>query len=62
MNIMDIKKNLFQNVIDDYEYGRPQYPDELYAAVSQFSGISPASEILEGGAGTGQASGLFAAY
>lgn len=62
MNSMDIKKNLFQNVIDDYEYGRPQYPEELYNAVSRFSGISPVSEILEVGAGTGQATGLFAAH
>lgn len=62
MNIMDIKKNLFQNVINDYEYGRPQYPEELYAAVNRFSGIGPASEILEVGAGTGQATGLFALH
>ena len=62
MNIMDIKKNLFQNVIEDYDYGRPQYPEELYTAVSRFSGIASASEILEVGAGTGQATDLFAAH
>lgn len=59
MNIMDVKKNLFKNVISDYEYGRPQYPPELYGAVAQFSGIGPTSDILEVGAGTGQATSLF---
>lgn len=60
MNIMDIKKNLFQYVIDDYAYGRPQYPAELYAAIQRFSGIDATSDILEVGAGTGQATDLFA--
>lgn len=61
MNIMDVKKNLFKNVISEYEYGRPQYPPELYEAIFRFSGIGPESVILEVGAGTGQATDLFAA-
>ena len=36
MNIMDIKKNLFKNVISDYEFGRPKYPEELYEEIQRF--------------------------
>lgn len=62
MNIMDIKKNLFKTVISDYEFGRPQYPEKLYEEIRRFSGICPSSEILEVGAGTGQATDLFVAH
>lgn len=62
MNIMDVKKNLFKNVISDYEFGRPKYPEELYEEIRRFSGIGPTSEILEVGAGTGQATDLFASH
>ena len=62
MNVMDIKKNLFQTVISDYEFGRPKYPEELYEKIQHFSGISPTSEILEVGAGTGQATDLFLSH
>lgn len=62
MNIMDVKKNLFKTVISDYEFGRPQYSEELYEKIRRFSGIGPTSEILEVGAGTGQATDLFVSH
>jgi len=58
-NIMDIWKNLFKNVVTDYDYARPTYPPELYKTIRDFSGIGPDSNILEVGAGTGQATKLF---
>jgi len=58
-NIMDIRKNLFKNVVTDYDYARPPYPSELYKTIHDFSGIGPGSNILEVGAGTGQATKLF---
>jgi len=58
-NIMDIQKNLFKNVVTDYDYARPTYPPELYETIRDFSGVGPNSNILEVGAGTGQATKLF---
>lgn len=55
----DLLKNTFSNVISDYEYARPKYPQELYEKVREFSGIDTNSYILEVGAGTGQATDLF---
>lgn len=60
--IMDIEKNLFQYVVEDYDYSRPGYPLELYETIRHFSGINCDSRILEVGAGTGQATELFAAH
>ena len=62
MNIMDVKKNMFKTVISDYEYGRPQYPVEVYEEIRRFSGIDSTAEILEVGAGTGQATDQFVAH
>ena len=62
MNPMDIKKNLFRTVIADYEYGRPKYPMALYEEIQHFSDIDSNSEILEVGAGTGQATDLFVSH
>jgi len=59
---MDVKRNLFKEVIADYDYGRPHYPGELYQTVQAFSGLDASSHILEVGAGTGQATDLFAAH
>lgn len=58
-NINDLLKNTFSNVISDYEYARPKYPQELFEKILDFSGINEKSNILEVGAGTGQATDLF---
>lgn len=55
----DLLKNTFSNVIADYEAARPGYPVELKKRIEEFSGIRPGAQLLEVGAGTGQATGLF---
>ena len=55
----DVLKNTFSNVIADYEAARPVYPIGLKVRIEAFSGIRPGAELLEVGAGTGQATGLF---
>lgn len=62
MNPMDVKKNLFRTVISEYEYGRPKYPVGVYEEIQRFSDIDSTSEILEVGAGTGQATDLFVSH
>ena len=52
-------RNTFSKVINDYEYARPKYPQELYERILSFSGINNTCNILEVGAGTGQATDLF---
>ena len=52
-------KNTFSKVISDYDAARPTYPQELYGKVLAFSGIGTNAEVLEVGAGTGQATDLF---
>lgn len=52
-------KNTFSKVITDYEFARPTYPEEVYQQIMQFSGIGENANILEVGAGTGQATDLF---
>lgn len=34
----DLLKNTFSNVINDYEYSRPKYLQELYEKISMFVG------------------------
>ena len=55
----DLLKNTFVNVIADYEAARPGYPMELKEQIELFSEIHPGAQLLEVGAGTGQATGLF---
>lgn len=55
----DLLKNTFSNVISDYEYARPKYPQELYEKIQLLSRIGENPNILEVGAGTGQATDLF---
>lgn len=55
----DFLKNTFSKVISDYELARPTYPKALYEKVSAFSGVGKDAEVLEVGAGTGQATDLF---
>ncbi len=58
MNI-DFLKNTFSKVIKDYDSARPGYPKELYDMVMKFAGLGKEAEVLEVGAGTGQATDLF---
>ncbi len=54
-------KDTFNNVVSDYEYARPVYPDKLYTDINSFSEISSEnSALLEVGAGTGQATDYYA--
>ena len=55
----DLLKNTFSNVIVDYEAARPIYPIRLKEQIESFSGIRAGAQLLEVGAGTGQATGLF---
>lgn len=55
----DFLKNTFSKVIKDYDTARPGYPQELYDTVTGFAGIGAETEVLEVGAGTGQATDLF---
>lgn len=55
----DLLKNTFSKVIADYETARPTYPMELKERIAEFSGIQPGADVLEVGAGTGQATELF---
>lgn len=52
-------KEVFQNIIRDYEAARPGYPDELFCDIVNFAGLTPNANILEVGAGPGQATGYF---
>ncbi len=47
----DLLKNTFLNVINDYEYDRPKYPQKLYGKISMLAGIDDRLEILKVGAG-----------
>ena len=58
MSRKDLLKNTFSNVIDDYEYARPKYPQELYDKIQAFCEIDDNADVLEVGAGTGQATDL----
>ena len=52
-------KNTFSKVITDYDLSRPTYPAAVYQQIMQFSGMKENANILEVGAGTGQATDLF---
>ena len=56
-------KEPFISVIADYDYARPGYPAQLFADIAAFAGRSDLwhdANILEVGAGTGQATAAFA--
>lgn len=55
----NLLKNTFSKVVNDYDYGRPTYPVELYEKICEFSGINQGADILEVGVGTGQATDRF---
>lgn len=52
-------KNTFSKVVNDYDWARPTYPKELYDKVLEFSQIGTEADVLEIGAGTGQATDVF---
>lgn len=44
----------FDELADDYDVGRPRYPDELFDAVASLSGVGwPGARVVDVGAGTG---------
>jgi ubiquinone/menaquinone biosynthesis C-methylase UbiE len=43
----------FDHVADDYDAGRPSYPDEFFEAVEEITGPLAGQLVLDGGAGTG---------
>lgn len=43
----------FARLVDDYDAGRPTYPDELYDALARLTGRLKGARVLEVGAGTG---------
>ncbi len=52
-------KDVFQNIIDDYETARPGYPADLYRDIVEYAGLHEDAKILEIGAGPGQATDFF---
>lgn len=56
---IDLRK-IFNDVIEDYNFARPNYPDQMYRDIIQFSVINKMSKILEVGSGTGQSTNYYA--
>jgi len=54
------RRELFDSVADEYDKIRPSYPEALADDVVAISGIPAGGRMLEIGAGTGQATRLFA--
>ncbi|KLU62424.1 trans-aconitate 2-methyltransferase [Peptococcaceae bacterium CEB3] len=54
-----MNKNVFREIIDDYEIARPGYTPELYNDIIDYSMIKNDAKILEIGSGPGQATGYF---
>lgn len=52
-------KDVFKEIIDDYEIARPGYPQELYKDLIEYSRINHHARILEIGSGPGQATEYF---
>jgi SAM-dependent methyltransferase len=52
-------KNVFNNIISDYEIARPGYPSELFRDIVEYSMIKNDANILEIGSGPGQATEYF---
>lgn len=51
----DRLKVTFDTIADRYHQARPDYPEELYAALIATTGITPPGQLLEVGCGTGKA-------
>jgi len=52
-------KQVFQDIISDYEAARPGYPDELFCDIIEYANLPPCAHLLEVGAGPGQATEYF---
>lgn len=52
-------KNVFNDIISDYEIARPGYPTELFTDIVEYSMIKNEAKILEIGPGPGQATEYF---
>ena len=52
-------KQVFQDIIRDYEAARPGYPDELFCDIIAYAGLPASAHLLEVGAGPGQATEYF---
>ena len=52
-------KKVFNDIISDYAFARPGYPDELYFDIINFAALKKDTEILEIGSGPGQATDYF---
>jgi SAM-dependent methyltransferase len=52
-------KDIFRDIISDYEAARPGYPDALFQDIISYAGLNPDARILEIGAGPGQATACF---
>lgn len=52
-------KTVFNDIISDYEIGRPGYPTELFRNIVEYSMIKNDANILEIGSGPGQATEYF---
>ncbi len=52
-------KNVFREIIADYEIARPGYPVELFNDIVDYSMIKNDAKILEIGSGPGQATEYF---
>jgi 16S rRNA A1518/A1519 N6-dimethyltransferase RsmA/KsgA/DIM1 with predicted DNA glycosylase/AP lyase activity len=52
-------KNVFRDIIADYETGRPGYSTELFNNIVEFSRIKSDAKVLEIGSGPGQATDYF---
>jgi SAM-dependent methyltransferase len=46
---------LFDTVADDYQEGRPGYPEAVFRLLQECCGLGPGTRVLEIGAGSGQA-------
>ena len=42
-------RDVFQNIIDDYETARPGYPADLYRDIVEYAGLHEGAKILEEG-------------
>ena len=46
--------SVFDEIADEYDRGRPTYPDELVATACELAGIGSGDQVLEVGCGSGQ--------
>ena len=54
-----MNSKVFDNIITDYDFARPGYPESLFEDIIAFAKLSRDAQILEIGAGPGQATDYF---